>query len=471
MRNPWALWALATAILPWFFIRPRTPENPRKIAFPALFLLTSATEKDQKTRRRRRILLAATRSAALVALTFVWAEPFFDDAQKETLLNLQTVESQWVSEISGDRAPKRRRVENGTIDGRPIRVLIVDGADSGEPRFGENSRNPATAQNPPRPSAAFYWAAALNPTFDVDDETTTQVKRSQRFPRVEITSSTDFSLLSPSELAAFDVLLFVDVSAPTTSELDKIQRFIKDGVRAFVVCAGPRIRLERWNEIWRRFDVSARTFDVDLSPPTSDEPRRPFAPDGEASLQAVENNDVAEIAFRAPFEKTANSGIDALPIWRAFPTLGADVVPMLRDEKTQIPIVAKIALKNAANDENVANGAAIFWVATVPDERVGALAFAPNFVPLATRIVESALGETSANGASRKTPIAESSAAARFNARRNEKTNVVLWSIFAIFVALEFLLTFSKASERLFGRRAETKRATRRENASLLSRR
>lgn len=419
MRNPWALLALAAAILPWFFVRARTPENPRKIAFPALVLLTSAT-KNRKARKRRRVLLAATRSAALVALALVWAEPFLNGEKKETSSIAQSLENQEFD------ANKKNRVENGTLDGRPIRVLIVDGTDSGEPRF-----NKKIAAKPTRPSAAFYWAAALNPTFDAASSETLQLEQTQRFPKVEVVTSTDFSLLSSAELQAFDALLFVDVSAPTSAELEKIQRFLKSGAKTFVVCAGPRIRLERWNEIWRRFNISAQTFDVDLS-----------APNGEArqtvvanALQSVANNDVAENAFRELFAKTANSGIDALPIWRAFPTLGPDVVPTLRDRETRLPTVAKISAPEI--------GDSLFWVATVPDERVGALAFAPNFVPLASRIVEfallDALGETPSNAV-----VTSTVENARLKARWQNAGTLALWAALAFCVAAEFVLTFSE---------------------------
>ncbi len=372
MQNPWALFALATLALPWLFLRRRRPTTPPpRVSFPAVRLLAPSLRRAVRRKERRLIVLATLRSFALLTLVLIWAAPsppFFP----------------FFSETSPTPAESRltatlQRVANGKIDGRSIRVLIVDGSDSGPPFPNAPELQGAKTRSN---DAAFYLAAALNPNFEA-----TQPLVVSRFPQVEIISSADFALTPTNALISFDAICWVDLSAPTDAELAKTERFLAaaspDSPRALLIFAGSRTDAKRWDAVWRRWKLDVQTLDVAFEPATgaldasTDAVRDAF--------QTVANVDVKERSFAAAFPGFERSGVDALPVWRSFPLVGSDAVPILRDAPSNVPTLTRLSASN--------NGV-VLWCATAPDAALSALAFAPSFVPLVEKTVDFALQES-----------------------------------------------------------------------------
>ncbi len=432
MQTPWALFALATLALPWLFLRRRRPTTPPpRVSFPAVRLLAPSLRRNVRRKERRLLILATIRSFALLTLVLIWAEPsptffsFFNAASSTPAESRLTATSQ--------------RVANGKIDGRPARVLIVDGSDSGPPFPADSTlQNAATRSN----DAAFYLAAALNPNFNA-----TQPVETQSFPQVELVSSADFTLTPTNALTAFDAICWVDLSAPTDAELAKTERFLAaaspSSPRALLVFAGPRTDVKRWDAVWRRWNLDAQTLAVAFEPATGALAASTDAAVRDA-LQTVVNVDVKECSFAAAFPGFERSGVDALPVWRSFPLVGSDALPVLRDATSSAPTLTRLSAPN--------NGVAL-WCATAPDATVSALAFAPSFVPLVEKTIDFALQESLAtcfptdvsnSGDSPKT-FAERADQTKKNADAPlDKTSarrrlaLVLWGIFGVLLAFEF---------------------------------
>ena len=421
MQTPWALFALATLALPWLLLRRRRPTTPPpRVPFPTIRLLTPTLRRAVRRKERRLIVLATIRSCALLSLVLIWAEPSFrafplfsaassDSTPAESLL---TATSQ--------------RVVNGKIDGRPLRVLIVDGADSGPP-FPNDSQLQRAAKR--SSDAAFYIAAALNPDFNA-----TQPFATQDFPQIELVSSADFALTPTNALIAFDAIYWVDLSAPTDAELEKTERFLAAASprspRALLIFAGPRTDVKRWDAVWRRWSLDARTLSVAFEPSTGSLDASTAAETRDA-LQLLANNNVKERAFANGFAGFERSGIDALPVWRSFPLVGSAAAPLLRDASASSPTLTLLTAPN--------NGV-VLWCATAPDASASALAFAPSFVPFVERTLDFALQESLATrcanvsaGATQKNadaPLDKTSALRRLS--------VLFWSVFGVLIAFEF---------------------------------
>ncbi|MBR2002815.1 MAG: hypothetical protein IJ991_01380, partial [Thermoguttaceae bacterium] len=432
MQNPWALFALATLALPWLFLRRRRPTTPPpRVSFPAIRLLAPSLRRAVRRKERRLLVLAAIRSFALLTLVLIWAAPspsflsFFSDASSTPAESRLTIPLQ--------------RVANGNIDGRPIRVLIVDGSDSGTP-FPNDAQPQSAASS--SSDAAFYLAVALNPTFDA-----TQPLVDSNFPQVEIVSSADFALTPTNALIAFDAICWVDLSAPTDAELAKTERFLAaaspDVPRALLVFAGPRTDAKRWDAVWRRWNLDVQTLSVAFEPSTGalDASTAPAVRD---ALQLVANVNVKERFFASVFPGFERSGVDALPVWRSFPLVGSDAVPILRDSTSNVPTLTRLSAPN--------NGTVV-WSATAPDASISALAFAPPFVPLVEKTVDFALQESLAThsfsdlfaaGVPTKT-FAERDVQTQKNADAQlDKTSarrrlgLIFWGIFGVLLAFEF---------------------------------
>lgn len=373
MQTPWALFALATLALPWLFLRRRRPTAPPpRVSFPAVRLLAPSLRRAVRRKERRLIVLATLRSFALLTLVLIWAKPsfpvfpFFNDAPQTSAKSELNATSQ--------------RVANGKIDGRSIRVLIVDGSDSGAP-FPDASQLQSAASR--SNDAAFYLAAALNPNFDA-----TQPVETQNLPQVELVSSADFALTPTNALTAFDAICWVDLSAPTDAELAKTERFLAaaspDSPRALLIFAGLRTDAKRWDAVWRRWKLDVQTLAVAFEPATGALDASTDAAVRDA-FQTVANVDVKERSFAAAFPGFERSGVDALPVWRSFPLVGSDAVPILRDAPSNVPTLTRLSASN--------NGV-VLWCATAPDAALSALAFAPSFVPLVEKTVDFALQES-----------------------------------------------------------------------------
>lgn len=375
MQEPWALLALATLVLPWTLARRRRPATPPpRVVFPAISLLAASSRRSFRRKERRRYVLATIRSGALLTLALTWAAPTtLWPFPSEAVRAPKPLDAN--SETTG-LAPALQRVANGRIDGRPIRLLVVDGADSGAPRS-------ETVE--PRSPAAFYVAAALNPNFDAS-----QPDVNQDFPEVEIVSSTEFALTPSTALSLFDAICWVDLSAPTAAELEKTERFLAaDGAsppspRALLVFAGPRTNVARWDAAWSRWKLDVRTLDVAFDPATG-ELVDSTAPADRVALQTVADVDVKERLFARSFVDFERSGVDSLPIWRSFPLVGGDALLVLRDATSNVPTATRLAAPS---------GGSVVWFATAPDAATSSLAFAPSFVPLLDRLVEFALQES-----------------------------------------------------------------------------
>lgn len=332
-----------------------------------------------------------------------------------------------------------QRVANGKIDGRPIRVLIVDGSDSGPP-FPDDSNLQSDANR--SGEAAFYFAAALNPDFDA-----TQPLADSHFPQVELISSADFALTPPNALILFDAVCWVDLSAPTDAELAKTERFLDaaspDSPRALLIFAGPRTDAQRWDAVWRRWNLDAQTLAVAFEPATGALDASTDAAVRDA-FQTVANVDVKERSFAAAFSDFKRSGVDALPVWRSFPLVGSDALPVLRDAASSVPTLTRLSASN--------NGVVV-WCATAPDASISALAFAPSFVPFVEKAVDFALQESlatccnsvvsNADAATKTfverdvpTPKTADAPLDKTSARR--RLNRVFWGAFALLIAFEF---------------------------------
>lgn len=437
MQNPWALFALATLALPWLFLRRRRPTTPPpRVSFPAIRLLAPSLRRAVRRKERRLLVLATIRSSALLTLVLIWAAPssffsFFNDA------SLTPAESRLSVPL--------QRVANGKVDGRPIRVLIVDGSDSGTP-FPNDAQPQSAASS--SSDAAFYLAAALNPNFDA-----TQPLVDSPFPQVELVSSADFALTPSNALIAFDAICWVDLSAPTDAELAKTERFLAAASpaspRALLIFAGPRTAAKRWDAVWRRWNLDAQTLAVAFEPATGALDAS-TAPAVRNALQTIANVNVKERSFAAAFPGFERSGVDSLPVWRSFPLVGSDAVPILRDATSTVPTLTRLSAPN--------NGTVV-WCATAPDASLSALAFAPSFVPLVETTVDFALQDSlvnsshsnvSENGGSKARLIprdAETQKNAdapldKTSARR--RLELFFWGTFALFVAFEFWRSVSR---------------------------
>ncbi|MBR4833596.1 MAG: hypothetical protein IKU86_04580 [Thermoguttaceae bacterium] len=371
MQTPWALLALATLVLPWTLVRRRRPTTPPpRVVFPAISLLAAAQKRSIRRKERRNFILATIRSIAILALALTWAAPF-SLLWSRPSSNAPSVATDGISKLNATN----QRVADGRLDGRPIRLLVVDGADSSS---ADSSESPA----------AFYVAAALNPNFDA-----TQPTENHDFPNVEIVSSSEFALTPANALDLFDAICWVDVSAPTVAELDKIERFLAADAaspRALIVFAGPRTNVLRWNAAWRRWRLDVGTLDVAFNPATG-ALAAPLANETREALQTVVKDDVKERLFAESFVDFERSGVDSLPIWRAFPLVGRDAIPILRDTPSNVPTAARLAAPSRG---------VVLWFASAPDAATSSLAFAPSFVPLLDRLVEFALQESLAETAS-----------------------------------------------------------------------
>lgn len=432
MQTPWALFALATLALPWLFLRRRRPTTPPpRVSFPAVRLLAPSLRRAVRRKERRLLVLATIRSCALLTLVLIWAAPsptFFS----------------FFSETSPTPAESRltatlQRIANGKIDGRSIRVLIVDGSDSGAPFPDAPQLQSAASRSN---DAAFYLAAALNPNFDA-----TQPVETQNLPQVELVSSADFALTPTNALIAFDAICWVDLSAPTDAELAKTERFLaaasSDSPRALLIFAGPRTDAKRWDAVWRRWKLDVQTLAVAFEPATGALDASTDAAVRDA-FQTVANVNVKESSFAAAFPGFERSGIDALPVWRSFPLVGSDALPVLRDAPSNVPTLTRLSAPN--------NGV-VLWCATAPDAALSALAFAPSFVPLVEKTVAFALRESFATCcntevsnadavtkavAERAVPTKKNAAAQldKTNARR--RLGLAFWGIFGVLLAFEF---------------------------------
>ncbi len=432
MQTPWALFALATLALPWLFLRRRRPTTPPpRVSFPAVRLLAPSLRLAVQRKEQRLLILATIRSFALLSLVLIWAAPsppffpFFNAAPPTPAESRLTA--------------TRQRVANGKIDGRPTRVLIVDGSDSGPPFPADSTLQSAASRSS---DAAFYLAAALNPNFNA-----AQPVETQSFPQVELVSSADFALTPTNALIAFDAICWVDLSAPTDAELAKTEHFLAaaspSSPRALLVFAGPRTDAKRWDAVWRRWNLDAQTLAVAFEPTTGALDASTDAAVRDA-FQTVANVDVKGRSFAAAFPGFERSGVDALPVWRSFPLVGSDALSVLRDAASSVPTLTRLSAPN--------NGV-VLWCATAPDASISALAFAPSFVPFVEKTVDFALQESLANcfftDVSDSDVLAETFAERAAPTKKNadaplDKTSarrrlaLVLWGIFGVFLAFEF---------------------------------
>ncbi len=436
MQNPWALFALATLALPWLLLRRRRPTTPPpRVSFPAVRLLAPSLRRAVRRKERSLLILATLRSSALLTLVLIWAAPTFPSFPFFRAASSTPAESRLNVPL--------QRVANGKIDGRPIRVLIVDGSDSGAP-FPNDAQLQSAATRPS--NAAFYIATALNPNFDAS-----QPLADSSFPQVETVSSADFALTPTNALIAFDAICWVDLSAPTDAELAKTERFLAAASpaspRALLIFAGPRTDVKRWDAVWRRWNLDAQTLSVAFEPATGalDASTVPGVRD---ALQTVANVDVKTRSFVAAFPGFERSGVDALPVWRSFPLVGNAAVPILRDAASNAPTLTRLSAPN--------NGTVV-WCATAPDATVSALAFAPSFVPFVEKTVDFALQEsllTRSHSDASVVPLSLRDAAETLTARDVEtrknadapldktsarrRLGLVFWGVFGVFIAFEF---------------------------------
>ncbi|MBR4102719.1 MAG: hypothetical protein IKK39_01495 [Thermoguttaceae bacterium] len=432
MQTPWALFALATLALPWLFLRRRRPTTPPpRVSFPAVRLLAPSLRRAVRRKERRLIVLATLRSFALLSLVLIWAAPSppffpFFRAASPTPAESRLTET-------------RQRVANGKIDGRPTRVLIVDGSDSGPPFPADSTFQSAASRSN---DAAFYLAAALNPNFDA-----TQPVETQTLPEVELVSSADFALTPTNALIAFDAICWVDLSAPTDAELAKTERFLAaaspSSPRALLIFAGPRTDAKRWNAVWRRWNLDVQTLAVAFEPATGALDASTDAAVRDA-FQTVANVNVKERSFAAAFPGFERSGVDALPVWRSFPLVGSDALPVLRDAASSVPTLTRLSAPN--------NGV-VLWCATAPDATVSALAFAPSFVPLVEKTIDFALQESLATHsfsdvsdagdspkmfAERAAPTKKDADAQLDKTSARRRLGLIFWGIFGVLLAFEF---------------------------------
>lgn len=427
MQTPWALFALATLALPWLLLRRRRPTTPPpRVSFPTVRLLAPTLRRAVRRKERRLFVLATIRAAALLTLVLLWAAPSPSFLASRDVASPTPAESRLTAAF--------QRVANGKIDGRPTRVLIVDGADSGPP-FPNDSKlqNAATRSS----NAAFYLAAALNPESDA-----TQPLVNSRFPQVETVSSAEFALTPVNALFAFDAICWVDLSAPTAAELAKTERFFaaasSDSPRALLIFAGPRTDVKRWDAAWRRWNLDVQTLSISFEPATGtlDESTAPAV---RAALQTVANANVKNRFFADPFAGFERSGVDALPVWRSYPLVGVDALPVLRDATSTAPTLTRLSAPN--------NGVVV-WCATAPDAATSALAFAPSFVPFVERTLDFALQESLAtycdSNVSNEATVARERAAQKNADAALDKTSarrrlsLFFWSAFALLIAFEF---------------------------------
>ncbi len=432
MQTPWALLALATLALPWLFLRRQRPTAPPpRVSFPAVRLLAPTLRRAVRRKERRLIVLATLRSFALLSLVLIWAAPsppffpFFRAASSTPAESRLTATLQ--------------RVAKGKIDGRPTRVLIVDGSDSGPPFPADSTLQSAASRSS---DAAFYLAAALNPNFQAQ-----QPVETQSFPQVELVSSADFALTPTNALIAFDAICWVDLSAPTDAELAKTERFLAaaspSSPRALLIFAGPRTDAKRWDAVWRCWNLDVQTLAVAFEPSTGALDASTDAAVRDA-FQTVADVDVKERSFAAAFPGFERSGVDALPVWRSFPLVGSDALPVLRDAASSVPTLTRLSAPN--------NGV-VLWSATAPDATLNALAFAPSFVPLVEKTVDFALQESLAtcfstgvsdSGDSPKTfadradPTKKNADAQLDKTSARQRLGLVFWGIFGVLLAFEF---------------------------------
>lgn len=434
MQNPWALFALATLALPWLLLRRRRPTTPPpRVAFPAVRLLAPTLQRAARRKERRLIVLATIRSCALLTLVLIWTAPSF------RFFPLFREPSTLATPAESQLTATRKRIANGKIDGRPIRVLIVDGSDSGTP-FPNAPELQGVANR--SSDAAFYLSAALNPNFNA-----TQLDETQVFPQIELVSSADFALTPANALTAFDAICWVDLSAPTDEELEKAERFFaaasSDSPRALLIFAGPRTDVKRWDAVWRRWNLDAQTQAVAFEPETGALAASTDAAVREA-LQRVANVNVKERSFADLFPGFDRSGVDALPVWRSFPLVGNAAVPLLRDATSQVPTLTLLSAPN--------NGV-VLWCATAPDASISALAFAPSFVPFVDQTFDFALRESLATRCfSNVSDLAlpPETLAARVDATQKNadasldktsaprRSSLALWGVFSLLIAFEF---------------------------------
>lgn len=427
MQIPWALIALTTLALPWLLLRRRRPTTPPpRVPFPAVRLLTPTLRQAARRKERRLFLLATIRSCALLSLILIWTAPSF------RAFPLFVAASSGATTAESRLTATSQRIANGKIDGRPLRVLVVDGRDSGPP-----FPNDLPLQNADRSSdAAFYIAAALNPDFNE-----TQLLAESRFPQVEVVSSADFALTPTNALIVFDAIYWVDLSAPTDAELEKTKRFLAaaspDSPRALLIFAGPRTDVKRWDAAWRRWNLDVQTLSVAFEPSTGllDASTAATARD---ALQRLANNNVKERAFVDGFAGFERSGVDAFPVWRSFPLVGSAAVPLLRDATSSVPTLTLLSAPN--------NGV-VLWSATAPDASTSALAFAPSFVPLVEKTLDFALQESLATrcvaDVSKANATQKNADAALDKTSARRRLNILFWNVFGILIAFEFWRSLS----------------------------
>ena len=284
------------------------------------------TAKERARRSRRRVILATTRSLALVALSLLW---FGDDFRFERT----STELAFVATRSA-----------------PLRVLLVDGSDSGATRFPSSASSLSTAR---------LLELALNPFGD-------DYAEKNAIARTSTLSSSEFSELRAEALEDYDVVVLADISALLDVEMKKLDRFVAKKGRAVVVWAGGRTSAKDWNERWRRLGRALEVQDVAFDSTT---PRAfNYAPTRE------------ERAFAANFPDFDSSGASNLPTTRAICCFGEDATPILRDHTTNAPIFSRLA-------------PGWFWFASSPEPDFGGLASAPCFQTLVEKSLEFATSE------------------------------------------------------------------------------
>ncbi|MBQ9799169.1 MAG: hypothetical protein IJO40_04425, partial [Thermoguttaceae bacterium] len=200
---------------------------------------------------------------------------------------------------------------------------------------------------------------------------------------------------------------------------------------------------KRWDAVWRRWKLDAQTLSAAFEPATGALEASTDAAVRDA-LQTVANVDVKERAFAAAFPGFERSGVAALPVWRSFPLVGSDALPVLRDTTSAAPTLTRLSAPN--------NGVVV-WCATAPDDSISALAFAPSFVPLVEKAVDFALQESLATCCNSEVSNADSATKTfvehdvptqknadapldKTSARR--RLNRVFWGTFALLIAFEF---------------------------------
>ena len=426
MQTPWALFALTTLALPWLLLRRRRPTTPPpRVSFPALRLLTPTLRRAARRKERRLIVLATIRSCALLTLVLIWAAPSFRSFSffNSEISNATPAEPQLTEPL--------QRVANGKIDGRPFRVLIVDGSDSGPPFPNDAELQRAAKRSS---DAAFYLAAALNPHFNA-----TPPSAAQDFPQIELVSSADFALTPSAALTSLDAICWVDLSAPTDAELEKTERFLAaaspDSPRALLIFAGPRTDVKVWDAVWRRWNLDAQTLSVVFEPSTGALDASTDAAVRDA-LQTVANVNVKERVFTDSFPGFERSGVDAFPVWRSFSLVGSSAVPILRDATTNAPTLTRLSAPN--------NGV-VLWCATAPDASLSALAFAPSFVPFVEKTFDFALRESLATSLTTNvSPASPTGVQTQKNAdatldkpSARRRLSLVLWTLFGALLAFE----------------------------------